>query len=131
MKIIVNERELKEYMEGLARIVYPAFAGKETFTAVPAEQDQDELRRIIREELKAAFGAIDRGTSGDLQRMQQTLDRHSGKVTELMTPAGTVEGAIESVGGDHVRLRETGGTSVLVPLSQVVSFQLSGKQVER
>lgn len=131
MKIIANEGELKEYFDGLARLLLnpaqpPASVAVDTATLIA------ELRQMIREEL-AAIGLEGPRHAGpfSLNKLKQVFEPYTGKPVELLTPAGSIEGTITKVSGDFVVVREHGGTSVMVPLEQLVTFQLTGKQVER
>ncbi|REE89087.1 hypothetical protein A8990_107185 [Paenibacillus taihuensis] len=133
MKIIVNDKELKEYFEGLANLLM-----RRNPVQPPAEEPIDsstliaELRQTIREELSTIGLAaqLDAGALG-VNKLGRVFEPYTGKPAELLTPAGTVEGTISKVGGDFLVVREAGGTSVMVPLEQLVSFQLTGKQVDR
>ncbi|QHW31014.1 hypothetical protein GZH47_09215 [Paenibacillus rhizovicinus] len=133
MKFIVNERELKEYFDGLARLFRQPNAAQQT-AAEPLNVSvlMEELRQTIREEL-ASIAAEEPRDAGaySLNKLQQVFEPYTGKPAELLTPAGTVEGTITKVGGDYLIMREHGGTSVMVPLEQMIAFQLTGKQVER
>jgi|GEM_PF-1619930 hypothetical protein len=132
MKIIGNEKELKEYFDGLARLLQPNAVQPPAANLLDASTLMAELRQIIREELAALGpeGQRDTGTYS-LNKLKQVFEPYTGKPAELLTPAGTVEGTITKVGGDFLVVREHGGASVMVPLEQLVAFQLTGKQVER
>ncbi|PWW02837.1 hypothetical protein DFQ01_108114 [Paenibacillus cellulosilyticus] len=132
MKIIVNERELKEYFDGLARLLELRTAMSEA----PNQQDGstmlNELRQTIREELASIEyeSQRDAGTYS-LNKLKQVFEPYTGKPVELLTPAGTVEGTITKVGSDYLVVREQGGTSVMAPLEQLIAFHLTGKQVDK
>ncbi|MCM3628275.1 hypothetical protein M3194_12960 [Paenibacillus glycanilyticus] len=132
MKIVGNERELKEYFDGLARLLQPSAARQAASDTLDVSALIAELRQTIREEL-ALIGAEGQRNIGSysLNKLKQVFEPYAGKPAELLTPAGTVEGTILKVGSDYLIVREHGGTSVMVPLEQLVSFQLTGKQVER
>ncbi|TCM96512.1 hypothetical protein EV294_105379 [Paenibacillus sp. BK033] len=133
MKIIVNEKELKEYFDGLARLLPRLNAAQpQRSDSLDATALLAELRQTIREEL-ASFGLEgqrDAGMSG-LNKLKQVFEPYTSKPAELLTAAGTVEGTISKVGSDFLIVREPGGTMVMVALEQLVSFQLTGKKVER
>ncbi|GLX70612.1 hypothetical protein [Paenibacillus glycanilyticus] len=126
MKIIVNERELKEYFDGLAKLLQSRSSDRFDATALIAE-----LRQSLREELAEAYLDGQRSGANSFNKLKQVFDPYTGRPAELLTPAGTVEGTIAKVSGEYLIVREHGGTSVMVPLEQLVSFQLTGKQVER
>ncbi|WP_336773470.1 hypothetical protein [Paenibacillus sp. MMO-58] len=133
MKIIVNEKELKEYFDGLARLLphlnapQPQVSNSFDVSALLAE-----LRQTIREEL-ASLGMEGHRDAGsyNLNKLKQVFEPYTSKPAELLTSAGTVEGTITKVGGDFLVVREPGGTMVMVPLEQLVSFQLTAKKVEQ
>lgn len=132
MKIIVNEKELKEYFDGLARLLQPIAVQPTTSNNVDATTLMSELRQTIREELASSSQEGQRDIGGySLNKLKQVFEPYTGKPAELLTPAGTVEGTILKVGNDFLVVREHGGTNVMVPLEQLVAFQLTGKQVER
>ncbi|SEO04745.1 hypothetical protein [Paenibacillus sp. OV219] len=138
MKIIVNEKELKEYFDGLARLLMRPKAAQPPVTSEPEVEHQDastlieELRKAIREELASIDNAGHRDVvAPSLNKLGQVFEPYTSKPAELSTPAGTVEGIITKVGDDFLVVREHGGMSVIVPLEQLVAFQLTGKQVER
>ncbi|SFD75168.1 hypothetical protein SAMN05216378_1265 [Paenibacillus catalpae] len=132
MKIIVNEKELKEYFDGLARLLQQNAAQPPASDPLDASTLLAELRQTIREELTliGLEGQRDVGAYS-LKKLKQVFEPYTGKPAELLTPAGTVEGTITKVGGDCLVMREHGGSSVMVPLEQLVAFQLTGKQVEQ
>jgi hypothetical protein len=132
MKFIVNERELKEYFDGLARLLQPYAAKPSASAPLESPTFLAELRQTIREELtsNANEGQRDVGAY-NLNKLKLVFEPYTGKPAELLTPAGTIEGTITKVGGDYLVVREPGGTSVMVPLEQLITFQLTGKQVER
>lgn len=132
MKIIVNEKELKEYFDGLARLLQQNAAQPPASDPLDASTLLAELRQTIREELTliGLEGQRDVGAYS-LKKLKQVFEPYTGKPAELLTPAGTVEGTITKVGGDFLVMREHGGSSVMVPLEQLVAFQLTGKQVEQ
>ncbi|CAM3392346.1 hypothetical protein PALU110988_20120 [Paenibacillus lupini] len=132
MKIIVNEKELKEYFDGLARLLQPRSAQEPALEPLNASTLMTELRQTIREEL-TLIGLEEQRDIGSysLNKLKSVFEPYTGKPAELLTPAGTIEGTIAKVGGDYLVVREHGGTSVMVPLEQLVAFQLTGKQVER
>lgn len=132
MKIIVNERELKEYFDGLARLLQPIAPQRPTSDPHITSTIIAEVRQTIREELMT-FGLegqrdLDAYSSN---KIKQAFEPYTGRPAELLTPAGTVEGTIMKVGDDYLVLREQGGTSVMVPLEQLIAFQLTGKQLDR
>ncbi|NBD24834.1 hypothetical protein [Paenibacillus glycinis] len=133
MKIIVNERELKEYFDGLARLLPPPNGARPPASdSLDASALIEELRQSIREEMASIQLAAQRDAGAHaLNKLGQIFEPHAGKPAELLTSAGIVEGTIAKVGADYLAVREHGGTSVLVPLDQLVAFQLTGKQVER
>ncbi|GMK40802.1 hypothetical protein PCCS19_38580 [Paenibacillus sp. CCS19] len=132
MKIIVNERELKEYFDGLARLLKPNTSQDPSTEPLNGSTLIAELRQTIREELSSSGHEADRDiNSNTLIKLKQVVEPYTGKQAELSTPAGTVEGTIMKVGSDYLVMREHGGTKVVVPLEQLVAFQLTGKQVER
>ncbi|SFS64757.1 hypothetical protein [Paenibacillus sp. BC26] len=134
MKIIVNVREIKEFFDGLARLLLPhaaqpaaAESGMLDISALVAE-----IRQAIREEIASALLEEQRDVgASSLNKLGRVFEPYTGKSAELLTPAGTVEGTITKVDGDFLVVREHGGTSVMVPLEQLVTFQLIGRQVER
>lgn len=132
MKIIVNDKELKEYFDGLANLllrrnpVQPPAA-----ESIDASKLAVELRQTIREELGLIALAAQQDGAAGLNKLGRVFEPYEGKPAELLTPAGTVEGTILKIGGDYLVVREAGGTSVMVPLEQLISFQLSGKQVDQ
>ncbi|AZN41201.1 hypothetical protein [Paenibacillus albus] len=147
MKIIVNEKELKEYFDGLARLLTrpkavpppevsepapAAMAPAMAMEPLDATTFIAELRQAIREELASIENTGQREvTAPSLNKLMQVFEPYTGKPAELSTPAGTVEGTITKVGDDYLVMREHGGMSVIVPIEQLVAFQLTGKQVER
>ncbi|SDW03404.1 hypothetical protein [Paenibacillus sp. CF384] len=135
MKIIVNVREIKEFFDGLARLLLPNAAQPPAVESGVVDVSNSfiaEIRQAIREELASAL-LEERGNvvTTSLNKLGRVLEPYAGKSAELLTPAGTVEGTIAKVGDDYLVVREHGGTSVVIPLEQLVTFQLAGKQVER
>ncbi|ACT01814.1 hypothetical protein [Paenibacillus sp. JDR-2] len=133
MKIIVNEKELKEYFDGLARLLpHLNTVQPQDSSSLDVSELLAELRQTIREEL-ASLGMEGQREAGmsSLTKLKQVFEPYTSKPAELLTSAGTVEGTITKVSGDYLVVREPGGSMVMVPLEQLISFQLTGKKVER
>lgn len=135
MKIIVHEKELKALFEGLAGVLR-AMTGSEDDRVGSGKETEPQaallklLRSIVRK-ADAREGLVSEpgGHEPSGNRIKETLSRYQGRIVELTTQAGMVAGEIESVGGDYVKVAEGAGTYVLIPLEQIVSFHIAGKQV--
>ncbi|MDF2681206.1 MAG: hypothetical protein K0R47_2396 [Brevibacillus sp.] len=91
MWLIVKEKELKAYFEGLRRLVW----GNERpnppqETACPKEPE-----------------------------IRQVLLRYVNQSIEIGTEAGNVAGVLQAVGEDYAQVAEAGGTIVLIPFRQI------------
>ena len=96
MKIIADEKEIKEYFAGLRNLLWgggtkPAPSKPECPTEGP------ELRSV--------------------------LLRHLNQEVEIGTEAGSVAGVLRQVGRDYAEIREAGGTAVIIRFAQIISIQ--------
>ncbi|TYP73954.1 hypothetical protein [Paenibacillus methanolicus] len=135
MKIIMDEKELKALFDGLARVLRALYGSPEPSGGSEQETPpRAGLRRLLRSLIRRgdAQGVPESGAGGfdpGLERMKEMMSRYQGRRAELTTQAGLVAGEIATVGGDYVKIAESGGSYVLIPLEQIVSFHLPGKQV--
>jgi len=93
MWLIVNRDELKEYFEGMSRLVRGTEGPKaeeERERACPVEP---EIRRVL------------------LRYLHQSV--------EIGSDAGNIAGILQEVGADYVQLLEAGGTRVLIRFAQI------------
>lgn len=130
MKIIVNDKELKEYFNGLSRLLMQV---RNTQSEDTEFSDSSTLATEEEQSIQKAVNAVEtlRGIDAfSLNKLKLHFEKYIGKSVEMLTPAGTVEGLIVKVGGDFLIVQEQGGMKVMLPLEQVIVFQLKGKQVE-
>ncbi|WP_429842181.1 DUF2642 domain-containing protein [Brevibacillus sp. FIR094] len=122
MKLIVNEKELKEYFQGLRRLVW----GKEQSDEEHANDKEEAIRNSLRKELYAdEFAAFLQENHSDLRRdsFRKVLLRYLHETVELGTDAGSVTGVLDEVGRDYAEIIESGGTRVLIRFAQINSVQ--------
>ncbi|MGG4455604.1 DUF2642 domain-containing protein [Brevibacillus porteri] len=123
MKLIVNEKELKEYFQGLRRLVW----GKEqTDEGHANDKEEAILRSSLRKELYAdEFAAFLQENHSDLRcdSFRKVLLRYLHETVELGTDAGSVTGVLDEVGRDYAEIIESGGTRVLIRFAQINSVQ--------
>ncbi|MFC4099879.1 hypothetical protein [Paenibacillus xanthanilyticus] len=133
--MIMTEKELKALFDGLASVIR-AFYGSSEPSGGSAQHEPPRagLRGLLRSLIRRADAQVvpESETGGiypGLERMKEMMSRYQGRRAELTTQAGLVAGEIAAIGGDYVKIAESGGAYVLIPLEQIVSFHLSGKQV--
>ncbi|MFB9327349.1 hypothetical protein ACFFSY_15585 [Paenibacillus aurantiacus] len=132
MKIIIREKELKALFDGLAGVLYgrSVVSGGGEQNEHPKAKLLKLLRALIRgADVPGVLESEPIERDPGLGMIQETMSRYQGRQAELTTQAGLVAGEIAAVGGDYVKIAESGGTYVLIPLEQIVSFHLNGKQV--
>ncbi|EJL32901.1 hypothetical protein [Brevibacillus sp. BC25] len=118
MKLIVNEKELKEYFQGLRRLVW----GKEQTDEGSGNDKEDAIRSSLRKELYAEeFAAFLQENHSNLQRdsFRKVLLRYLHETVELGTDAGSVTGVLDEVGRDYAEIIESSGTRVLIRFTQI------------
>lgn len=93
MWLIVKEKELKAYFEGLRRLVW----GNESKKS-PQEQENGCPKE---------------------PEIRQVLLRYLNQSIEIGTEAGNVAGILQVVGVDYAQIAEAGGTIVLIPFRQI------------
>jgi hypothetical protein len=91
MWLIVNEKELKAYFEGLRGLVWGN--DRSTPPQETACPKEPEIRQVL------------------LRYLDQTI--------EVGTEAGNVAGVLQVVGADYAQIAESGGTIVVVPFRQI------------
>lgn len=118
MKIIVNEKELKEYFRGLRGLIW----GKDQIDEEVETDKEEAVRCSLRKELYAEeFAAFLQENHSDLQRdsFRKVLLRYLHETVELGTDAGSVTGVLNEVGRDYAEIIESGGTRVLIRFTQI------------
>ncbi|MCM3142605.1 DUF2642 domain-containing protein [Brevibacillus sp. MER 51] len=119
MKIIVNEKELKEYFQGLRRLVW----GKDQRDEEVENEKEEAVRCSLRKELYAEeFAAFLQENHSDLLRQdsfRKVLLRYLHETVELGTDAGSVTGVLNEVGRDYAEIIESSGTRVLIRFTQI------------
>lgn len=118
MKIIVNEKELKEYFRGLRGLIW----GKAQIDEEVETDKEEAVRCSLRKELYAEeFAAFLQENHSDLQRdsFRKVLLRYLHETVELGTDAGSVTGVLNEVGRDYAEIIESGGTRVLIRFTQI------------
>lgn len=93
MKIIATEREIKEYFEGLRKLLWGG--GKST-----APQNDDSCQ-----EEEPAF--------------RKVLIRYLNQSIEAGTDAGILAGVLQEVGTDYALIMEPSGTRVVIRFTQI------------
>ena len=122
MKISVNEKELREYFEGLAQIMKRVVKDPFNEDEQQASRLVQALRTAIREELWNESGLY-LGHAGPASPLKQSIERYVHRQVELTSFGGTIQGTITEVGENYTEISEPDGTTVLVHLNQVISFQ--------
>ncbi|MBY0083693.1 MULTISPECIES: DUF2642 domain-containing protein [Brevibacillus] len=118
MKIIVNEKELKEYFQGLRRLVW----GKDQRDEEVENEKEEAVRCSLRKELYAEeFAAFLQENHSDLRQdsFRKVLLRYLHETVELGTDAGSVTGVLNEVGRDYAEIIESSGTRVLIRFTQI------------
>ncbi|UED76411.1 DUF2642 domain-containing protein [Brevibacillus sp. DP1.3A] len=118
MKLIVNEKELKEYFQGLRRLVW----GKEQTDEGCGNDKEDAIRSSLRKELYTEeFAAFLQENHSNLQSdsFRKVLLRYLHETVELGTDAGSVTGVLDEVGRDYAEIIESSGTRVLIRFTQI------------
>ncbi|OUQ85261.1 DUF2642 domain-containing protein [Brevibacillus brevis] len=120
MKIIVNEKELKEYFQGLRRLVW----GRDQRDEKVEKDKEEAVRCSLRKELYAEeFAAFLQENHSDLLLRQESfrkvLLRYLHETVELGTDAGSVTGVLNEVGRDYAEIIESGGSRVLIRFTQI------------
>ncbi len=91
MWLIVNEKELKAYFEGLRGLLC------EKVRPTPPQETTCPKEPEIR----------------------QVLLRYLNQTVEVGTEAGNVAGVLQVVGADYAQIAESGGTIVVIPFRQI------------
>ncbi|MCC8437867.1 DUF2642 domain-containing protein [Brevibacillus sp. M2.1A] len=118
MKIIVNAKELKEYFQGLRRLVW----GKDQRDEEVEKDKEEAIRCSLRKELYAEeFAAFLQENHSDLRQdsFRKVLLRYLHETVELGTDAGSVTGVLNEVGRDYAEIIESSGTRVLIRFTQI------------
>ncbi|MED1914667.1 DUF2642 domain-containing protein [Bacillus thuringiensis] len=118
MKLIVNEKELKEYFQGLRRLVW----GKEQTDEGCGNDKEDAIQSSLRKELYTEeFAAFLQENHSNLQSdsFRKVLLRYLHETVELGTDAGSVTGVLDEVGRDYAEIIESSGTRVLIRFTQI------------
>ncbi|MBN3526996.1 hypothetical protein [Paenibacillus apiarius] len=123
MRISVNEKELREYFEGLTQIMKQVV--KESFSGDEQQASRliQVLRTAIREEMWNDSAPAHSGHGGSVSPLKQPIERYVHRQVELTSFGGTIQGTVTEVGEDYAEISEPDGTAVLVHLNQVISFQ--------
>ncbi|MCM3342851.1 hypothetical protein M3650_30545 [Paenibacillus sp. MER TA 81-3] len=123
MKISVNEKELREYFEGLAQIMKRVVKDPFNEDEQQASRLVQALRTAIREEMWNDSAPPHSGHGGSVSPLKQPIERYVHRQVELTSFGGTIQGTITEVGENYTEISEPDGTTVLVHLNQVISFQ--------
>ncbi|TKI54040.1 DUF2642 domain-containing protein [Brevibacillus antibioticus] len=118
MKLIVNEKELKEYFQGLRRLVW----GKDQRDEKVENDKEEAIRCSLRKELYAEeFAAFLHENHSDLRQdsFRKVLLRYLYKTVELGTDAGSVTGILIEVGQDYAEILEPSSSRVLISFKQI------------
>lgn len=119
MKLIVNEKELREYFQGLRRLLLSR--GPRDAEEHDHENEQ-AIRCSLRKELYAEeFAAFLQKNHGEPKRdsFRKVLLRYLHEEVELGTDGGSVAGVLREVGRDYAEIIESGGTRVLIRFAQI------------
>jgi hypothetical protein len=113
-----SDKELRECLEGISGIV------AQLMKAPLPEGDHSSIQRMIRDIVKESISEeYTAWRTGTNKAMEEQLGRYPQREVELITPAGSVRGAIMEVSGGVVQVREQGGGIVLVSMEQVIGFE--------
>ncbi|WP_409175281.1 DUF2642 domain-containing protein [Brevibacillus fortis] len=118
MKLIVNEKELKEYFRGLCSLIW----GKDQRDEEVENDKEEAVRCSPRKELSAEeLAAFLQENHSDLlhNSFRKVLLRYLHETVELGTDAGSVTGVLNEVGWDYAEIIEPSGTRVLIRFAQI------------
>lgn len=118
MKLIVNEKELKEYFRGLRGLIW----GKDQRDEEVENDKEEAVRCSLRKELyEEEFAAFLQENHSNLQQdsFRKVLLRYLYKTVELGTDAGSVTGILMEVGRDYVEILEPSSSRVLISFKQI------------
>ncbi|MGK5506987.1 DUF2642 domain-containing protein [Brevibacillus formosus] len=119
MKLIVNEKELKEYFRGLCNLVW----GKDQRDEEVENDKEEAVRCSLRKEgYEEEFAAFLQENHSNLLRQdsfRKVLLRYLYKTVELGTDAGSVTGVLNEVGRDYAEIIESSGSRVLIRFTQI------------
>jgi len=121
MKVSINDKELKEYFEGLKRVIWGARDPGQGDEG-GCESDLRAIRVALRKELFSAdFAAfLQKYTKGKCKEsFRDVLERFLNQSIELGTDAGSIVGVLQELGKDYAEINEPSGSSVLIRFDQI------------
>lgn len=119
MKVCINDKELKEYFEGLKRVVWGPRDPK------PGDDEgchPQSIREALRAELFSADFAVflQKNTKGKCEKsFRDVLEPFLHQSIELGTDAGSIVGVLQALGEDYAEINEPSGSSVLIRFDQI------------
>ncbi|GAA4702194.1 DUF2642 domain-containing protein [Brevibacillus fulvus] len=123
MKVYVNDKELREYFAGLAQLLRRSKPDEQ-----PCEAEAGNgktIRHLLREELYSPEFAcfLQRALANSCSPFRQVLRCYLEQEVEIGTNAGAITGLLQKVGQDYVKIEESSGTHVYLPVDKIVSIQ--------
>lgn len=131
MKLCINEKELKEYFDGLKRLVRGQPRDPEPGPCPEHSGGAEAIGAIVRNAVHAElfspeFAQLLRETRSDNcddPSFGDVLKQFLTQTVELGTEAGSVVGELVEVGEDYAVVLEPIGTTVIIAFNQINSVQ--------